>query len=110
GWTVADPIISAVIGLMILPRAWSLLRSVVDVLLESTPHHLDMRQIEAAMLEVDGVASVHDLHVWTISSGFDAMSAHVRSHGRPSEDVLHDLREMLRQRFGIEHMTLQVEA
>ena len=110
GWTVADPLISAVIGLLILPRAWSLLRSVVDVLLESTPRHLNMRQIEAAMRAVPGVGSVHDLHVWTISSGFDAMSGHVRSNGRPSEEVLHDLRRMLREQFGIEHVTLQVEA
>jgi len=110
GWTVADPLISAVIGLLILPRAWSLLRSVVDVLLESTPRHLNMQQIEAAMRAVPGVGSVHDLHVWTISSGFDAMSGHVRSNGRPSEEVLHDLRRMLREQFGIEHVTLQVEA
>jgi cobalt-zinc-cadmium efflux system protein len=110
GWVTADPLISALIGLLILPRAWSLLRSVVDVLLESTPRHLDMHEIESAMRGVEGVDSVHDLHVWTITSGFDAMSGHVRSNGRRSEDVLHDLRHMLHERFGIEHMTLQVEA
>jgi cobalt-zinc-cadmium efflux system protein len=110
GWTLADPIISAVIGLLILPRAWSLLRSVVDVLLEATPRHLNMQEIESAMRAVEGVESVHDLHVWTITSGFDAMSGHVRSDGRSSEEVLHDLRGMLRERFGIEHMTLQVES
>jgi len=110
GWTPADPIISAIIGLLIIPRAWSLLRSVIDVLLEATPRHLNMQNIEAAMRAVPGVGSVHDLHVWTISSGFDAMSGHVRSNGRPSEDVLHDLRQMLRDQFGIEHVTLQVEA
>jgi cobalt-zinc-cadmium efflux system protein len=110
GWLLADPIISAVIGLLIVPRAWSLLRSVIDVLLEATPHHLDMHEIEVAMADIDGVESVHDLHVWTITSGFDAMSGHVRSNGRRSDEVLHDLRRMLRERFGIEHMTLQVES
>jgi len=110
GWTAADAVVSALIGLFIVPRAWGLLRSVVDVLLESTPQHLDMPQIEAAMRAVPGVESVHDLHIWTITSGFDAMSGHVRSNGRPSDDVLHDLRSMLRDRFGIEHVTLQVEA
>jgi cobalt-zinc-cadmium efflux system protein len=110
GWTIVDPIISAVIGLLILPRALSLLRSVIDVLLESTPRHLDTHEIESAMRAVKGVDEVHDLHVWTITSGFDAMSGHVRSNGRRSEDVLHDLRHMLRERFGMEHMTLQVEA
>jgi len=62
------------------------------------------------MAKVSGVTAVHDLHVWTITSGFDAMSGHVRANGRPSEDVLHDLRHALKSRFGIEHMTLQVEA
>lgn len=110
GWTPIDALISAVIGLMMLPRALGLLRSVVDVLLESTPRHLDMVAIQAAMRAQPGVESVHDLHVWSITSGFDAMSGHVRSSGRPSEDVLHDLRSMLRDEFGIEHVTLQVEA
>jgi cobalt-zinc-cadmium efflux system protein len=110
GWTPIDALISAAIGILMLPRAVSLLRSVVDVLLEATPRHLDMSAIEAAMLAEPGVESVHDLHLWTITSGFDAMSGHVRSNGRPSQEVLHDLRTMLRDRFGIEHITLQVEA
>ena len=110
GWTPADAIISAVIGVLIIPRAWGLLRSVIDVLLESTPRHLDMPLIEAAMRAEPGVESVHDLHIWTITSGFDAMSGHVRANGRPSEDVLHDLRKLLRDRFGMQHVTLQVES
>jgi cobalt-zinc-cadmium efflux system protein len=110
GWVPADAFISAAIGVLMLPRALALLRSVVDVLLEATPRHLDMPTIEAAMRAQPGVASVHDLHVWSITSGFDAMSGHVRADGRPSQDVLHDLRTMLRDRFGIEHVTLQVEA
>jgi cobalt-zinc-cadmium efflux system protein len=109
GWTPADPLISAVIGVLILPRAWSLLQSVLDVLLEATPAHLDMSQIEAAMREVAGVHAIHDLHVWTITSGFIAMSAHVEASGRRSAEVLHDVRSTLRERFGIEHVTLQVE-
>jgi cobalt-zinc-cadmium efflux system protein len=110
GWTPIDALISGLIGLLMLPRGVALLRSVVDVLLESTPRHLDMPRIEAAMRSVPGVESVHDLHVWSITSGFDAMSGHVRSNGRPSQAVLHDLRMMLREQFGIEHITLQVEA
>jgi cobalt-zinc-cadmium efflux system protein len=110
GWTPVDALISALIGVFIIPRAWDLLRSVVDVLLESTPRHLDMRQIEGAMRAVPGVESVHDMHLWSITSGFDAMSGHVRANGRSSENVLHDLVSMLRGRFGIEHVTLQVEA
>jgi cobalt-zinc-cadmium efflux system protein len=110
GWTQVDSLVSALIGVLIIPRAWGLLRSVIDVLLEATPRGLDMREIEGAMRALPGVDSVHDLHVWTITSGFDAMSGHVSSSGRPSEEVLHDLVRMLRDRFGIEHVTLQVEA
>jgi cobalt-zinc-cadmium efflux system protein len=110
GWTPADALISALIGAFMIPRAIALLRSVVDVLLESTPGHLDMREIETAMATQPGVESVHDLHVWSITSGFDAMSGHVRSNGRPAQEVLHDLRTMLLERFGIQHVTLQVES
>jgi cobalt-zinc-cadmium efflux system protein len=110
GWQQADAVVSAVIGVVMLPRALVLLRSVVDVLLEATPSHLNMSAIETAMRAQPGVASVHDLHLWSITSGFDAMSGHVRADGRPSEDVLHDLRTLLRDQFGIEHVTLQVEA
>ena len=110
GWMPADALISAVIGILMLPRAFGLLRSVVDVLFESTPEHLDMTEIEAAMRAQPGVESVHDVHLWSITSGFDAMSGHVRSNGRPSEDVLHDLRTLLRDQFHIQHVTLQVEA
>ena len=109
GWTPADPLISAGIGLLIVPRAIGLLRSVVDVLLEATPRDVDMHGIEQAIRQVSGVQSVHDLHVWTITSGFVAMSAHVEASGRRSAEVLHDLRRLLRDRFGIEHATLQVE-
>jgi cobalt-zinc-cadmium efflux system protein len=110
GFTPADALISACIGVLILPRAWALLRSVVDVLLEATPRNVDTGQIEAAMRGVAGVESVHDLHIWTITSGFIALSGHVRSNGRHSDEVLHDLQKTLREQFAIEHLTLQVEA
>ncbi len=109
GWWPADPLISVVIGLFILPRTWRLLKSALDVLLEATPAHINVREVASSMRQVPGVASVHDLHVWTITSGFVAMSGHVEASGRPSSEVLHDLQRMLRDRFAIEHATLQVE-
>jgi cobalt-zinc-cadmium efflux system protein len=109
GWTPIDPLISALIGILIVPRALGLLKTVIDVLLESAPSGLDVRQVEGAMLGVRGAAAVHDVHLWTITSGFVAMSAHVTASGRAPADVLHDLRVVLRDRFGIEHVTLQVE-
>jgi cobalt-zinc-cadmium efflux system protein len=108
GWWPADPLISLLIALFIVPRAWHLLRSALDVLLEATPSHLSVERVAAAIQEVPGVTAVHDLHIWTITSGFLAMSAHIVAERRSSE-VLHDVRALLRQRFGIEHTTLQVE-
>jgi cobalt-zinc-cadmium efflux system protein len=110
GWTMADPLISALIGLFILPRTWGLLKTVIDVLLEATPRWVDVSRMQHAIEGVAGVASVHDLHVWTITSGFVAMSGHIQARGRSSEDVLHDVQDIVRDRFGIEHATLQVEA
>lgn len=109
GWRLIDPLISVAIGLFILPRAWHLLRSVLKVLLEGTPPSVDMRALEAALKAVDGVVEVHELHVWTITSGFVAMSGHVEVDQRDSSEVLHDLQSGLRRQFGIEHATLQIE-
>jgi cobalt-zinc-cadmium efflux system protein len=110
GWWQVDPIVSVLIGLFILPRTWGLLKSAIDVLLEAVPSGVDLEAIERAMQTVEGVRSVHDLHVWSITSGFIAMSAHVTGGARPSEAILHDLQALLTERFGIRHATLQVEA
>jgi len=109
GWTQVDALASVLIGLYILPRTWRLLKSALDVLLEATPAHIRLEELEAAIRDVRGVTSVHDLHVWTITSGFVAMSGHVLAEGRRGSDVLHDVRVLLRDRFEIEHATLQVE-
>jgi cobalt-zinc-cadmium efflux system protein len=110
GWQQVDPLVSVLIALFILPRAWSLLRTGLDVLLEATPAHLDLRQVVATMGRVPGVVAVHDVHAWTIASGYVAMSAHVQANGRPSADVLHDLQTLLREELHVDHVTLQVES
>lgn len=110
GWPYADVTASVFIGVLILPRAWGLLRNVVDVLLESAPPGMRVEEIQTAICQVPGVRSAHDLHVWTITSGFVALSGHVLASDRPSEDVLHDVQTLVRERFGIEHATLQVES
>jgi cobalt-zinc-cadmium efflux system protein len=110
GWQLADTLVSILIALLILPRTWQLLRTTLEVLLEATPGHVDTAEIEQAMLRTPGVTSVHELHVWSITSGFVALSAHVTATGRSSAEVLHDLQLLVRQRFGIEHSTLQVES
>ncbi len=110
GWQQIDPLVSALIGAFIVPRAFGLLRSGLDVLLEAAPAGLDLKRVVLAMQAVPGVATVHDVHAWTIASGYVAMSAHVEASGRPSAEVLHALQVLLRERFDINHVTLQVES
>jgi cobalt-zinc-cadmium efflux system protein len=110
GWTGADPLAGVAIALLIVPRTWSLLRQAVNVLLEGTPPHLELAEIEAAMCAVAGVRHVHDLHVWTLTSGREAMSAHVAVDDvRESERLLETLHALLHARFGIDHTTIQLE-
>ncbi len=110
GWALADPLASVAIAVVILPRTWALLRQAVNVLLEGTPPHLDLAEIEAAMRRVPGVRRVHDLHVWTLTSGREAMSAHVVVEDVGASDrLLGALHEVLHARFGIDHTTIQLE-
>lgn len=111
GFVQADPIISAGIGLFILPRTWGLMRQAIHILMEGVPPHLSPAEIEAAMRAAHGVRAVHDLHVWTLTSGRDALSAHVLVEDlADGQHVLGDLRALLRERFAIEHVTIQLES
>jgi cobalt-zinc-cadmium efflux system protein len=110
GWAIADPLASLAIALLILPRTWTLLRQAVNILLEAAPPHLDVSEIESALCAASGVRRVHDLHVWTLTSGREAMSAHVVVAPDAAKDrILEDLHVILHARFGIDHTTLQVE-
>jgi cobalt-zinc-cadmium efflux system protein len=113
GWYWADPAVSVLIGLLVIWSAWHLVKESVGVLLEGTPPHIDVAEVRAAMAEVDGVEEVHDLHVWTITSGMEAMSGHVVVGGdlalRSSSEVLAELHRLLHERFGLHHMTIQME-
>lgn len=111
GWYYADPLISAGIGLVILPRTWILLREAVGVLLEGTPSDINLTALREAVGKVAGVADVHDLHVWTLTSGVNAMSVHaVLTNGASHDDVLKAVRRCVTSRFKIAHATVQVEA
>jgi cobalt-zinc-cadmium efflux system protein len=110
GWAGADPLAGVFIALLIVPRTWALLTQAVNVLLEGTPPHLELSEIESAMCAVPGVRRVHDLHVWTLTSGREAMSAHVVVDDvRESERLLEALHALLHARFGIDHTTVQLE-
>jgi cobalt-zinc-cadmium efflux system protein len=109
GWLAADAIASILVSLLVIRSAWGLVRESVDVLLEATPSHISLGAVRQHLLGVAGIESVHDLHVWTVSSGMVAMSAHaVVPEPRQSQQVLQvAVAEM--KRLGIDHVTLQVE-
>lgn len=110
GWTIADPIIGAGIGLFIVPRTWRLLSQATHILMEGTPAEVDLSLLESALRAIRGVAAVHDLHVWTITSGLDAMSVHVvLSEGADGHTVLRAARAVMLQRFHLRHTTIQIE-
>lgn len=111
GWTQADALASAAIGLLILPRTYGLLREAVDVLLEATPKGVDMDLVRSHILEAPGVQDVHDLHAWTITSGLNVVSAHVvLDPGADPPAVLDHLCTCLAGIFDIDHSTFQLEA
>lgn len=114
GWTLADQLASFLIAALILPRAFSLLREVVDVLLEAVPRGLNVQAVRTHMLAVPGVTEVHDVHAWTITSGVPAFSAHVTIADeswteRGYHAILDELKACLMTHFGLTHSTLQLE-
>ena len=114
GYQGADTIASVVIALMILPRAWSLLRDVVDVLLEASPKGVEVQMIREHILSVDGVSDVHDIHIWTITSGVPVFSAHVVVedgvlNARGADQLLDQLTACLGSHFDTDHCTFQLE-
>ncbi len=114
GWALLDPIASLVVAALILPRAWSLLRHVVHVLLEAVPDDVDVDEVRAHLARTPGVRSVHDLHVWTLTSGAPVMSAHVVVDdavlaGAGPDAVLDALGGCLSDHFDVAHSTFQIE-
>jgi cobalt-zinc-cadmium efflux system protein len=110
GWYAADPLFSSLIGLLIVWSSWHLIRESTNVLLEGTPAHINLAAVEDAILHTDGVTNVHDLHIWTITSGREALSAHVIHVETISQaELLKELRAKLQDRFGVDHLTIQME-
>ena len=111
-WTIADPIISVVIALLIVLGSWRLVAQVVHVLLEGSPDRIDMYRLCSEMEEVEGVTIIHDVHCTTITSGYEALTAHVLidpDHSDNFDDILREMRRIASEDFGIAHVTIQVE-
>lgn len=110
GWYAADAVFSVVIAVLIILGSVRLIKESTNVLLEGTPAHINLAAVEHAILDTTGVADVHDLHVWTITSGREALSAHVIHSASISQpDLLRELRTKLYDRFGVDHLTIQME-
>ncbi len=110
GWTLVDPLVSIGIAFLIVASAWGVLRDSTSILMEATPSGIDAEAVAAAIVDVEGVTSVHDLHVWRITSGFDALAAHVLvGRGEDCHGLRREIEVALRDRFGITHTTLQVD-
>jgi cobalt-zinc-cadmium efflux system protein len=110
GSELVDPIVGLLIAVLILASSWRLIREPVDVLMEAAPEGVEVDEVGAAICEEEGVRSVHDLHVWTVTSGFGAIAAHVVVTRDCDRDLVRRRLELtLRERFGIEHTTLQME-
>jgi cobalt-zinc-cadmium efflux system protein len=110
GWAYADPIAGLVIGILVVASTFGVLRETVGVLLEGAPAGMDAREVGAAIASTPGVVGVHDLHLWTITSGFPALSAHVLvAAGADCHAIRREVDALLRDRFQLEHTTLQVE-
>jgi cobalt-zinc-cadmium efflux system protein len=110
GWLEADPLVSILIGILVLASSWTILRDSTSILLEAAPRDVDTRAVGARLAGAPGVVDVHDLHIWTITSGFPALSAHVLvRRGEDCHARRRELELILAREFGIEHSTLQVD-
>ncbi len=110
GWYVADPLISVLIGLLILHSSWSLIKESFSVLMQAVPKGIRLADVQQALEEVEGVSKVHDLHVWAVTSDIFTLSAHaVVENGGDFHQVLNGIEDMLKDRFNIEHTTIQLE-
>lgn len=110
GWYIADPLISVIVAVLILLSAWRVTKDSVNILLESTPSRIDSTEVESKLNQLAGVTKVHDLHIWTVTSGFDSLTCHlIVEDGLPSYPILNEALELLQHEFGISHATIQIE-
>lgn len=110
GWHWADPVASIVIALLIAHSSWALLRDCVSILMQRAPSHINVEEVRGAISEMEGVIGLCDLHVWTLTSGMESLSAHVIvDEGLDGVSMLRAVRERISERFGIDHMTVQLE-
>ena len=111
GWTWVDSVVAVAIGLWVLPRTWSLLKDSINILLEGVPEDIGLEKVEVALRNIPGVSSVHDLHIWAISSGKTSLTAHIvcAAPDVQKSSLLQSIRSVVAERFDIHHSTIQLE-
>ncbi|GAE08374.1 cobalt-zinc-cadmium resistance protein CzcD [Paenibacillus sp. JCM 10914] len=110
GWYIADPIISILVAVLILRSAWRIIQNTVHILMEGAPGHMDTDSVKQSLLAIDGVKSIHDVHIWTITSSFESFTCHlVVTDTANSYTVLQQAIHKLEEEFGLSHVTIQVE-
>lgn len=110
GWYIADPIISVLVALLILKGAWGVIKHTVHILVEGTPITIDLNEVKKALESIEGVIDVHDLHIWTITSGLDSLSCHILiADHQDSQKVLQEAIHFIEEHFKIRHTTIQIE-
>ncbi len=109
-WYIADPIISIIVAILILKSAWGVLKNSIHILMEGTPITIDQDEVKKILLSIDGVIDIHDLHIWTITSGLDSLTCHLRIKEANSEqDILQQAIQLIEKNFSITHTTIQIE-
>ncbi len=110
GWYWFDPLVSFFIGILIIAASWQLIQEATEILMESTPRHLDIQKVSQSLEQVPGVLNIHELHVWTITSGLYTLSVHaVINGGRDQEELRCEMMLILKDKFGLDHTTIQIE-
>ena len=110
GWYVADPIISILVSLLILRSAWGVIKQTIHILMEGTPSQLDQTQVKKVLEQIEGVVDVHDLHIWTITSGLHSLSCHLLIDDHKDEqEILQEAVNIIEEQFFIQHTTIQIE-
>ncbi|MEX0978438.1 MAG: cation diffusion facilitator family transporter [Pirellulales bacterium] len=110
GWYWVDSVASIAIGILVIYSSWNLVKQAIAILMQGTPEHLDFDAVRGAIAAVPGVCEVHDLHIWTITSGMESLSAHVvLQSGHEHQALLESMRQVLHERFNIDHITIQID-
>ncbi|AIY75155.1 TPA: cation diffusion facilitator family transporter [Bacillus tropicus] len=109
GWTAADAIASILVSILVIISGWRVTRDTVHILMEGAPHHINVEEVKSTLLNITVVKEVHDLHIWSVTSDFQVLTCHLIIKGNETQSVLKEATDVLKEKFHVEHVTIQVE-